>query len=208
MRGLHIIIVEEQPITAWGIQQAAQAGLSKAPGFTHFQHLQGFWESPTLETNPLVILGPSIPIDIKHPPLIKKKFPKAGLIAIQPKIKCSRAKKLFQAKIDALLCAQAPLEEVTQAILKVINGGKFTCSYVQKMLLDISIGIQSQMNALTHREKEVLQLIVNEFTTKEIAEKLYISSCTAETHRLNIIHKLGVRNTAGIVREALRMELC
>ncbi|HMQ46515.1 MAG TPA: response regulator transcription factor [Saprospiraceae bacterium] len=208
MRGLHILIVEEQPITASGIRQAVLSSSLPAPEATHFLRLQELWESTFAIHNPLIIIGPSTPMDIKHLPLVKKKFPKAGIIAIQPKITCSKAKKLFKAKIDALLCAQAPLEELTQAIQKVINGGKFTCSFVQKMLLDISIGIQSQMSVLTDREKEVLQLIVNEFTTKEIAEKLYISSCTAETHRLNIIHKLGVRNTAGIVREALRMDLC
>jgi DNA-binding NarL/FixJ family response regulator len=61
---------------------------------------------------------------------------------------------------------------------------------------------------LTRREREVLELIVGEYTTDEIAGKLYISRCTVETHRSHILQKLGVRNTAGLVREALRHELC
>lgn len=53
---------------------------------------------------------------------------------------------------------------------------------------------------ISKREKEVLTLIANEFTSKEIAQKLYISQHTADTHRKNLISKLGVKNTAGMVR--------
>ncbi|MCO6477059.1 MAG: response regulator transcription factor [Phaeodactylibacter sp.] len=78
---------------------------------------------------------------------------------------------------------------------------------VKKLILEYSLGIGPKKKKLTEREQEVLQLIIEEYTTKEIAKKLFISSCTVETHRLNIIQKLGVRNTAGIVREAMRMDL-
>lgn len=60
---------------------------------------------------------------------------------------------------------------------------------------------------ITHREQEILQLIVEEFTTHEIAKKLYISHCTVETHRINLIQKLGVKNTAGLVRVAFEAGL-
>ena len=61
---------------------------------------------------------------------------------------------------------------------------------------------------LTQREQEVLQLIVDEFTTTEIAKKLFIGQCTVETHRIKLIQKLGVKNTAGLVREAVQRQLC
>jgi len=60
---------------------------------------------------------------------------------------------------------------------------------------------------LTPRENEVLQLIVEEHTINEIAKKLFISQCTVETHRVNLIHKLGVKNTAGLVRVAFEAGL-
>lgn len=56
---------------------------------------------------------------------------------------------------------------------------------------------------LTSREKEVITLIVEECSTKEIADKLFLSSETIKTHRRNIMLKLDVRNVAGIVREAI-----
>ncbi|MCP9234666.1 helix-turn-helix transcriptional regulator [Lewinella sp. JB7] len=54
----------------------------------------------------------------------------------------------------------------------------------------------------------MLELIVQEYTTEEIAGKLFIGRCTVETHRSHLMQKLGARNTAGIVREAMRRELC
>lgn len=60
---------------------------------------------------------------------------------------------------------------------------------------------------MTRREKEVLQLIMDEYTTREIASKLFISHCTVETHRINLIQKLGVKNTAGMVRVAFEYGL-
>jgi DNA-binding CsgD family transcriptional regulator len=53
---------------------------------------------------------------------------------------------------------------------------------------------------ISKREKEVLNLIAHEYTTREIATKLYISHHTAESHRKSLISKLEVRNTAGLVR--------
>jgi len=76
-------------------------------------------------------------------------------------------------------------------------------------MLNEQLGLRPTTDILlTRREKEVLQLIVEENTTEEIARRLFISPCTVETHRANILGKLGVRNVAGIVREAMRRELC
>ena len=62
----------------------------------------------------------------------------------------------------------------------------------QKSLFDIE-------DELSEREKDVVRLICQEFTNKEIAEKLFISQRTVESHRQRIIDKLGVKNTVGIV---------
>lgn len=58
---------------------------------------------------------------------------------------------------------------------------------------------------LSQREKEVLRLIAYENTSKDIARELFISNHTAITHRKNLIEKLGVKNTAGLVRRAFEL---
>lgn len=60
---------------------------------------------------------------------------------------------------------------------------------------------------LTNREKEVLQLIAKELTTKEISERLNISTRTVETHRKNITHKLGAKNTISLIKTAMEAKL-
>jgi len=62
-------------------------------------------------------------------------------------------------------------------------------------------------NLLSNREKEVLELIAYENTNDEIAEKLYISNHTVKTHRKNLLEKLLVKNTAGLVRRGFELGL-
>jgi len=60
---------------------------------------------------------------------------------------------------------------------------------------------------ISRREKDVLDLIVKEHTTQEIADTLFISLKTVESHRRSLLTKLGVRNTAGLVRVAIENQL-
>jgi DNA-binding CsgD family transcriptional regulator len=60
---------------------------------------------------------------------------------------------------------------------------------------------------LTQRELEILKLIAAEHTSHEIASKLYLSNRTIESHRLNLMLKLGVKNTAGLVRKAIQLKI-
>ncbi len=61
------------------------------------------------------------------------------------------------------------------------------------------------MRPFTHRQKEILQLIIDELTTGQIAEQLRLSVPTIETHRRNLFKKMGVKSVAGLVREAMKL---
>ncbi len=61
----------------------------------------------------------------------------------------------------------------------------------------------SVVRSITRREYDILRLIAKEFSTKQIAEELNISVPTVETHRRNLLRKVGVKNTAGLVRFAV-----
>ncbi|MDG2450730.1 MAG: helix-turn-helix transcriptional regulator [Saprospiraceae bacterium] len=62
-----------------------------------------------------------------------------------------------------------------------------------------------QGNRISQREQEVLHLVAYELTTKEIAAKLFISNHTVISHRKNLIEKLNVKNTAGLIRRAFEL---
>lgn len=70
-----------------------------------------------------------------------------------------------------------------------------------------STALKKEFPKISRREKEVLQLIIQEFTTQEIAKELFISLKTVESHRSNLLAKLNARNTAGLVRVAIENNL-
>lgn len=75
------------------------------------------------------------------------------------------------------------------------------------MITNLTSSKRHNKTNISQRESQILQLIVNEFTNKEIASKLFISSQTVATHRKNMREKLSVRNTAGLVRKSLELGL-
>jgi len=110
----------------------------------------------------------------------------------------------FKAGVLGYLPRSAGPAQLKEAVEQLLKGQIYIPALLRQHLLEASLGQKINGSArLTRREKEVLQLIIEEHTTKEIANMLYISNSTAETHRLNIIRKLGVRNTAGLVREGV-----
>ena len=121
-------------------------------------------------------------------------------------------RKLLDFGASGYLVKNSSREEVISAIRTVHNGGQyFDQSTLNALITNKSKGEaknpKSLFPKLSRREKEILQLIIDEFTSVEIAEKLFISQGTVETHRRNIINKLGVRNTAGMIRVVLEYDL-
>jgi DNA-binding NarL/FixJ family response regulator len=102
-------------------------------------------------------------------------------------------------------------DELLKAINTVISGKKYYSNEIAIKLLEASENNNSSKlvlkNNLTKREVEVLKLIAMELTDKQISEKLFISIRTVGTHRQNLKQKLNVKNTAGLVKAAIKMNL-
>lgn len=95
--------------------------------------------------------------------------------------------------------------ELTEAIKEVNNGNRYLPKKISDILLNDSIGVENSsyfIPKLTSREKEILALIIKEYTTDEIAYELFVTNKTVESHRSNLMQKLGVKNSAGLVRVA------
>jgi DNA-binding NarL/FixJ family response regulator len=98
-------------------------------------------------------------------------------------------------------------DELRQALRTIAAGQRYVAKGIQA-LLDKSVQERQERgetsySVLTKREKEVVKLICRECTTPEIAAQLFLSTQTVDTHRKNIMHKLGVKNTAGLVKYAM-----
>ncbi len=103
-------------------------------------------------------------------------------------------------------------DEVITAIRCVAKGDSYFSKEVSSILVEQlnnpkTAKMRSEGIPLTAREVEVLQLIAQEFSNREIAEKLYISIRTVDTHRRNLLEKLGLKNTAGLVKYAIQKGL-
>ncbi|MDX1909707.1 MAG: response regulator transcription factor [Bacteroidia bacterium] len=114
----------------------------------------------------------------------------------------------FKARASGYLLRRALASEVGPALAVVADGCQYISPRLYQTLLDTDKSTSTAKHyvtptGITRRELQVLHLIVEECTTAEIAQQLFISEGTVETHRLHLIHKLGVRNTAGMVREAI-----
>lgn len=120
---------------------------------------------------------------------------------------------LMEIGANGYLLKDTTREELKTAILTVYKKGFYFNEFVSKALLK---GLKNKSGKpltigkdyhLTSRELEVLQLIAKEYTTAEIAEKLFLSVRTIEGHRKNLISKLGVKNSAGLLIKAIKEKL-
>lgn len=106
-------------------------------------------------------------------------------------------------------------ENIIEAILAVASGKQYFSEKIHDKMIqsfsgattDPSNSVNSPSLILTERELEILKLITQEYSGKEIGEELFISSNTVETHRKNLIKKLNVKNTIGLVKYAIKHNL-
>jgi two-component system response regulator NreC len=104
-------------------------------------------------------------------------------------------------------------DELLRAVRAVANGETFLSSPISEILIEsvVNPNLHKQevdpLSMLSPREKEILQLVAEEYTSNEIAEMLYISEKTVEKHRAKLMEKLNVRNLAGLVRLAVKYRL-
>lgn len=119
-------------------------------------------------------------------------------------------KQLFRLGAKGYLLKNSDKETIIQAVHAVMDGENFIDETIKNILLQESITGQRRSIfevPLTKREKEILKMIAEGLSSQEIADKLFLSLRTIDTHRFNINQKLDVKNTAGLVKEAIRRGL-
>tara|TARA_R110000868_G_scaffold14075_9_gene65759 strand:- start:5308 stop:5943 length:636 start_codon:yes stop_codon:yes gene_type:complete len=141
---------------------------------------------------------------------LTKKHPELAIIGLSNYSETGFIKNMLRNGAKGYLLKNTDKQELLLAITTVHKGGTYLPRNIQDILLNESIGNPSQITfipKLTRRETEVLHLVAKEHTNLEIADILFISTKTVESHRNNLIQKLGVRNTAGLIRVALEKGL-
>ncbi|MEM9884511.1 MAG: response regulator transcription factor [Bacteroidota bacterium] len=120
--------------------------------------------------------------------------------------------KMIKYGVDGYILKNTDRREILTAINCLLLGENYFSPEVSNRILLRKNKTKSTRNKgfiqpVTRREKEVLQLIVDEYTTDEIATKLFISPTTVVTHRKSLLRKLDAKNTAGLVKTAYEFNL-
>lgn len=209
---INVFIIDDHKMVIEGLQLMLKSCKKIKVVGTATSGLEGVQEIN--KTKPDVIL-----LDINMPSLngietcklLLKQQPNLKIVAISMHKESSLIKLMLSSGAKGYVLKNAGQEEVIKAIEVVYNGKMYLDETVNEIVVNSvannSKKLENPFPTLSRREKEVLQLIIDEYTTQEIADKLCIGFGTVETHRRNMMIKLGARNTAGLVRIALEYEL-
>jgi two-component system response regulator NreC len=141
---------------------------------------------------------------------IKKLFPQVNVLVLTMYTNEEYIFQLLQAGASGYLVKQSAPGELVSAIYAVHRGDSFLSPAISKTIIDEYLrqnedtSHEDSYNALTLREREVLQLITEGCSNREVAEKLHISIKTVGVHRVNLMEKLNIHNTTELVKYALR----
>lgn len=133
---------------------------------------------------------------------IRKLSPASRIIGISMHSQPAYAKKMLQIGARGYVTKNSSKEEMIEAILEVHSGNKYICDEIKNNISELVLEENREMpnvNALTDREIQIINLIKEGQSSKEIAGNLKISLKTVEVHRHNILKKLKLKNSASLV---------
>jgi len=138
---------------------------------------------------------------------IKEASPHIKVLIASSHLSITKINMAIENKVNGYLIKNAGKTELMKALNKISAGEDYFSKEVTELLRDYqATKVESSTNKikLSPREKEVLRLIADEKSTQEITEILFISSNTVETHRKNLMRKIGAKNMIGLVKYAMK----
>lgn len=142
--------------------------------------------------------------------VILKTYPSVRILVLSNLDNVYYVRNMFQLGVSGYLSKTSHEDRIIEALKSVYKGGHYLDPGIELKMLEQDSYAAEQRNKqliLTRREKEVLQLIAANNTSQEIAQKLFLSKRTVDTHRNSLLLKLGVKNSAGLVKKAIDIGL-
>lgn len=203
-----VFIVDDHPMVVAGLQSL----LNGLPGIEITGSANNAFEAMAfLKKNDtdIILLDINLP-DINGIDLCKKihkDLPHIRIIAISTFSERSYISRMIENGASGYLIKNAPAEEIAEAIQTVLKGKMYMSVSMEHLTRPASLIPNDGLPALTKREKEILINIADGLTNNQIAEKLFISPLTVDTHRKNLLTKLQAANTASLIRIAIENRL-
>ena len=140
---------------------------------------------------------------------LKTKYPLVKIIVVSTHNEKEIIFKVMRMGVGGYVLKNSSKTELVAAIKKVMNGGMYLSPEVEKIIIE-GEALQTESKntiVLTPREVDILSLLAKEYTNEQIANELFISYRTVETHRKNIMQKTGTKNLAGLIKFAISNDL-
>ena len=134
--------------------------------------------------------------------IAKSRFAHLKILAITSIAQRHVVDQMLAAGADGFILKSSDSQEIMEAIKQVLSGNQYISKSVAELLKG-KLASNDDLPVLTRREVEVLKLIADGLTNQEIAEKLFISSWTVDSHRKNLLLKFNAKNTAILVKTAV-----
>ena len=210
---IRVVITDDHPLAIGGIENMLRAcdHIRITGSFTSGAALLRYLEQEVPDVLLLDILMPD-QTGQELAALIRQLYPSLRILALTSLDAPYYVKSMMRRGCSGYLLKNTDQQTLIRAIETVYQGDEFIEPALKELMLqNVMKGRRSHaaplVPVLTQREKEVLRLIVEEYTSQEIADKLFISLRTVEGHRLNLLQKLDAKNTVGLVKVALQMGL-
>jgi DNA-binding NarL/FixJ family response regulator len=142
--------------------------------------------------------------------IVKLKYPEIKVIVISMHNDHSVVSEIIMAEAEGYILKNTGKKELFDALTKVANNGTYYSNDVLSVMMQtIKVEKKSteEVKQLSEREIEVLKLIVEELSSEQIAEKLFISKRTVDTHRINILAKTNSKTLVGLIKYSVRNNL-
>lgn len=143
---------------------------------------------------------------------VQKRYPNVKIAILTMHQEKALIQKFIEFGVKGYFLKTIQKDELIHAIKTIANGGEYfpadvTKALIQKQAVTPTVTQSPLLAELTEREIEIIRLVSQGFSNKEIGEKLFISPRTADTHRTNIMRKLDLHNVAEMVRFAFQNKL-
>ena len=204
---IRVFIVDDHPVVIEGIHSLLQneKDIEWAGHAMNASSCLGYFVNNTADVLLMDISMPGMD-GVELCAIMNEKYPGVFVIGLSTFNQGLYIKKMMANGASGYILKNSPKEELLKAIHTVSDGGIFFSGEAGEALKEYQKS-STQLPELSPREKEILALIAEGFTNPQIAEKIFLSPFTVDSHRKNLLAKLNVRNTASLIRLAVEKKL-
>ncbi|MEO6252230.1 MAG: response regulator transcription factor [Ferruginibacter sp.] len=205
---IRVFIVDDHPVVIEGIHSLLknEKDIEWAGHAMNAQSCLGFFVN---HTSNVILMDISMPgMDgVELCAVMKEKYPGIFILGLSTFNQGLYIKKMMENGASGYILKNSSKQELLKAIHTVHDGGIFFSGEAGEALMEYQKSSKAQLPELSPREKEILGLIAEGYTNPQIAEKIFLSPFTVDSHRKNLLAKFCVKNTAALIKTAAQLQL-